>query len=73
MRQLLYYKLPQTFVTKCVRFFVTKCDGFITKCDVYYKLRQYSSDEKEEDDATTTCKICKIPWREVSQRRGDWV
>ena len=21
---------------------ITKCDDFITKCDVYYKLRQYS-------------------------------
>ena len=44
----LYYKMRQKFITKCVKFFVTKHDDFIrnatfiTKCDVYYKLRQYN-------------------------------
>ena len=32
--------LLQQYITKCVRFFVTKCDSFITKCDSYYKLQQ---------------------------------
>ena len=34
------YKMWQKFITKCVRFFITKCNSFITKCDSYYKLRQ---------------------------------
>ena len=37
----LYYKMRQKFITKCVRFFITKCDSFVTKCDSYYKLRQF--------------------------------
>ena len=28
-------------ITKCVRFFITKCDSFITKCNRYYKLRRF--------------------------------
>ena len=35
-----YYKMRQKFITKCVRFFDTKCDSFITKCDSYYKMRR---------------------------------
>ena len=27
-------------ITKCVRFFITKCNSFITKCDSYYKMRR---------------------------------
>ena len=42
MQQLIYYKMRQKFVTKCVRFFITNCDSFITKCDVYYKLQHYN-------------------------------
>ena len=40
--------MRQKFFTKCVRFFITNCNNFIinatiiTKCDVYYKLRQYN-------------------------------
>ena len=33
-------QIRQKFITKCVSFFITKCDSFITKCDSYYKLRQ---------------------------------
>ena len=40
MRQLFDYKIRQKFITKCLSFFITKCDSFITKCDSYYKLRQ---------------------------------
>ena len=29
-----------------------------------------SSDE--EDDDGTTCKICKIPWIELTEKCGDW-
>ena len=55
-----YYKMRQKFITKCVRFLwqnatvllqnatvVTNCDDFITKFDVYYKLRQYIQEWKE--------------------------
>ena len=41
MRQLFYYTIQHKFITKCVRFFITKCDSFVTKCDSYYKLRQF--------------------------------
>ena len=30
-----------------------------------------SSDEEEDDG--TTCKICKIPWIELTEKREDWV
>ena len=51
MRQGFYYKMRQfsyknvTFITKCDDF-ITKCDSF-TKCDVYYKLRQYEVQLKQ--------------------------
>ena len=32
--------MRQKFITKCVRFFITKCDNFITKWDSYYKMRR---------------------------------
>ena len=35
--------MRQRFITKCVRFFITKCNGFIIKCDSYYKTRQYNA------------------------------
>ena len=51
IRQLLYYKMWQKVITKCVRIFITNvtvllqnatvatnCDDFITKCDSYYKM-----------------------------------
>ena len=52
----LYYKIQQKFITKYVRCFITKCEvllqnvtvitkfvDFITKCDVYYKMRRHST------------------------------
>ena len=33
MRQLFYYEMRQKFITKFVRFFITKCDSLITNCD----------------------------------------
>ena len=33
-------KMRQKFIAKCVRFFITKCDSFITKCGSYYKRRR---------------------------------
>ena len=39
--QLFYYKMRQKFITKCVKFFIKKCYSFITKCDGYYKMRQF--------------------------------
>ena len=32
--------MRQKFITKCARFFIIKCDNFITKCDTYYKMRR---------------------------------
>ena len=39
--KLFYYKMRQKFITKCVRFYITKCDSFNIKCDSYYKLRRF--------------------------------
>ena len=33
MRQIIYYKMRQKFTTKCVKFYITKCDS-------YYKIRR---------------------------------
>ena len=35
MRQLFYYIMRQKFITKCVRFFITKCDSFIQNAAVF--------------------------------------
>ena len=51
IRQLLYYRMQQKFITKYVNFLLqnatlllqnatVKCDDFITKCDSYYKMRR---------------------------------
>ena len=40
MGQLFYYKMQQKFIKKCVSFFITKCDSFVTKCDIYYKIQR---------------------------------
>ena len=54
MRLLFHYKMRQKFITKCIRFFITKydsittkydsittkCTDFITNCDSYYKMRR---------------------------------
>ena len=41
IRQLFYYKVRQKFIRKCVRIFITKSDGFVTKCDSYYKMQRF--------------------------------
>ena len=41
MWQLFSYKMQQKFVTKCVSFFGSKFDSFITECESYYKIRQF--------------------------------
>ena len=40
MRQLFYYKMREKFITKCVRFFITKCDSCYKLRQLYYKMRQ---------------------------------
>ena len=40
MRQLLCYKIQHKFITKSVKFFITKSVDFIIKCDNYYNMRQ---------------------------------
>ena len=35
-----YYKTRQGFITKCVRFIITKYNSFINICDSYYTMRQ---------------------------------
>ena len=37
LRQLFYYKVRQGLLQ--IRTGITKCDGFITNCDRYYKVR----------------------------------
>ena len=39
VRQLFYYKVRQVLLQSATG--ITKCDNFITKCDDYYKVRQY--------------------------------
>ena len=39
--KLFYYEMRQKFITKCVKFFITKCHSFITKCNSYYKMRRF--------------------------------
>ena len=39
VRQLFYYKVRQVLLQSATG--ITKCDNFITKCDRYYKVRQY--------------------------------
>ena len=41
MWQVLYYKMRQKFPIVYVRFYMTKCDRFITKYEVYYKIHKY--------------------------------
>ena len=60
MRQLFYYKMRQKFITKCVGFFITKCNSFVTKCDdfittfnSYYKLRRLLQIETVQFDITS--------------------
>ena len=36
-----YYKVRQLFLLQSATG-ITKCDNFITKCDDYYKVQQYS-------------------------------
>ena len=43
-RQLFYYKVRQVLLQSATG--ITKCDNFITKCDWYYKVRQYTSSSK---------------------------
>ena len=31
--------MRQKFITKCVRFFITKCDGYYKMRGFYYKMR----------------------------------
>ena len=40
MRQLVYYKMREKFIKKCVRFFITKCDSCYKLRQLYYKMRQ---------------------------------
>ena len=41
VRQLFYYKVRQVLLQSATD--ITKCDNFITKCDDYYKVRQYNT------------------------------
>ena len=33
--------MRQKFITKCIRFSITKCDSFIKNCNNYYQLRRF--------------------------------
>ena len=45
MRQLLYYEMRQKFIIKGFRFFITKCDSFITKYCAYFKMQSLLQNE----------------------------
>ena len=34
--------MRQMLIAECIRFFITKCISFSTKCNSYYKMRQYN-------------------------------
>ena len=55
MRQIFYYKIRQKFIIKCVGF-------FITKYDIYYKLRQYT----DQFSLSTPPENIRKPKREVN-------
>ena len=46
MRLLIHYKMRQKFITKCIRFFITKYDSITTK---------YDSITTKYDSITTKC------------------
>ena len=47
MRQPFYYKMRQKFITKCVRFVITKCDSYYKMQRFYYKMLQLYQNEMQ--------------------------
>ena len=52
--------MRQKFITKCIRFFTTKCDIFITKCEdfitkckSYYKMRRLLHNASVQTNASS--------------------
>ena len=71
MRQLFFYKMRHTFVTKCVSFFVTECDIFIRECNSIYKMRQffYKMRRLLENTSAQTGRRFNLPVR--NQHKGN--
>ena len=42
------------------------------KCKKFAESSNDESSDEEEDDGTT-CKICKIPWIELTEKYEDWI
>ena len=74
MRLLFHYKMRQKFITKCIRFFITKyesittkydsittkCTDFITNCDSYYKMRRLLRNASIKLAVATWLVICTV-------------
>ena len=74
MRLLFHYKMRQKFITKCIRFFITKydsittkydsittkCTDFITNCDSYYKMRRLLRNASIKLAVATWLVICIV-------------
>ena len=58
MRQLFYYKMRQNFITKCVRFIITKCDS--SKCDSYCKMRRFYYKMRQSLQNATLLEIATV-------------
>ena len=50
--------MRQKFITKCVKFFITKCDSFIRNCDSYYKMRRLFYKMRQLLQNATLITIC---------------
>ena len=61
MRQLFYYKMRQKLITKCVRFFITKCDSFIIKRDSCYKMNNCIT-RRDSHYKNSTLQFATVKW-----------
>ena len=52
-------------ITKCVSYFITKCDSIITNWDSYYKLRQFCHKVRQLLQNATFITICDSKWLHV--------
>ena len=51
---------------------IKKQSGKLRQCNILTESSNDESSDEEEDDGTT-CKICEIPWIELTEECGDWV
>ena len=63
MPQLFYYKKRQTFITKYVRFFITKCDSYYNFRRFYYKMWQLLQNITLNKNCDSTFFLRKKSWK----------